>query len=98
MKAAIYCRVSTSRQEEEGTSLETQLAHCRAYAVSYGHEVDDSRVFLEQASGADMEICYSFVKTSNQVGLMGHLETQTLPKPSSCNLCMGTKPNPNAET
>ncbi len=55
MKAAIYCRVSTSRQEEEGTSLETQLAHCRSYAESNGYEVDDSHVFLEQASGGDMD-------------------------------------------
>ena len=54
MKAAIYCRVSTSRQEEEGTSLDTQLEQCRAYAETNGHEVREDHIFLEQYSGADL--------------------------------------------
>jgi site-specific DNA recombinase len=32
IRAAIYCRVSTDKQEKEGTSLETQEEACRAYA------------------------------------------------------------------
>ena len=54
MNAAIYCRVSTSRQEEEGTSLETQLEQCLAYAEANGHEVRGDHIFLEQYSGADL--------------------------------------------
>ncbi len=29
--AAIYCRVSTDVQEQEGTSLQTQFESCREY-------------------------------------------------------------------
>jgi site-specific DNA recombinase len=38
-RAAIYVRVSTSKQEAEGTSLQTQEAACHAYAVEHGYEV-----------------------------------------------------------
>jgi len=31
MKAAIYCRVSTEGQEQEGTSLQTQQGYVRKY-------------------------------------------------------------------
>ena len=31
MKAAIYCRVSTEGQEQDGTSLKTQLEACLKY-------------------------------------------------------------------
>ena len=41
MRAAIYCRVSTSAQEEDGTSLTTQEAACRKYASEHGYIVDD---------------------------------------------------------
>jgi site-specific DNA recombinase len=37
--AAIYVRVSTDRQDQEGTSLETQEAACRAYAAEHGWTV-----------------------------------------------------------
>src|SRR5437762_3505112 len=36
-RAAVYCRVSTRDQEQEGTSLESQEASCRAYAAATGH-------------------------------------------------------------
>jgi site-specific DNA recombinase len=39
MRAAIYCRVSTVSQKEEGSSLETQAAACRAYAAERGWHV-----------------------------------------------------------
>lgn len=35
----IYTRVSSSRQEEDGTSLDTQLAACRQYAAERGWEI-----------------------------------------------------------
>ncbi len=38
-RVAIYCRVSTNKQEEDGTSLETQLDKCRNYAAAQGWEV-----------------------------------------------------------
>jgi len=39
MKAAIYCRVSTEGQEQEGTSLQTQLEACQKYCQVKGYEV-----------------------------------------------------------
>jgi site-specific DNA recombinase len=38
-RAAIYIRVSTTKQEAEGTSLQTQEAACRTYAADHGYEV-----------------------------------------------------------
>lgn len=38
-QAAIYCRVSTSQQAETGTSLQSQLESCRAYAQEHGYSV-----------------------------------------------------------
>ena len=40
MKATIYCRVSTDNQEQEGTSLQTQLEACREYCQGKGYDVD----------------------------------------------------------
>lgn len=37
--AVIYCRVSSEAQSEHGTSLETQLLACRAYAKEHGYVV-----------------------------------------------------------
>ena len=39
MKAAIYCRVSTEGQEQDGTSLQTQLEACRKYCQAQVYEV-----------------------------------------------------------
>lgn len=48
--AIIYCRVSTSRQAEEGLSLESQRAECEAYAARRKWEV--VQVYVEPgASG-----------------------------------------------
>jgi site-specific DNA recombinase len=49
-RAYIYCRVSTSAQEDEGTSLDTQEARCRAYANDRGYQVAD--VFRDVYTGA----------------------------------------------
>ena len=50
--ALIYCRVSTRRQDEEGTSLEGQEEECIAHAQSLGYEIGP--VFREVHSGYDM--------------------------------------------
>ena len=39
MKVAIYCRVSTEGQEQDGTSLQTQLEACLKYCQMKGYEV-----------------------------------------------------------
>jgi site-specific DNA recombinase len=51
VRAAIYCRVSTDRQEREGTSLDSQRERSLAYAAERGYRVDDRHVFREAASG-----------------------------------------------
>lgn len=49
-RAVIYTRVSTSKQEEDGTSLTTQEERCRAYAADRGWQIAGS--FTETSSGA----------------------------------------------
>jgi site-specific DNA recombinase len=53
--AAIYCRVSTPGQEEEGTSLDTQEARCRAYAAEHGYVVTEDHVYRDVHSGAQLK-------------------------------------------
>ena len=52
--AAIYARVSTAGQED-GTSLDTQVAACLELAHSMGYSVDDAYIWRDQGSGADPE-------------------------------------------
>jgi site-specific DNA recombinase len=47
----IYCRVSTEDQEREGSSLSTQLAACREYAINQGWTIVAE--YQETASGAN---------------------------------------------
>ena len=49
MNAVIYCRVS-SRDQVEGTSLESQERSCREYATK--HNLTISRVFIEEGESA----------------------------------------------
>jgi site-specific DNA recombinase len=51
MKAAVYCRVSTEVQSEDGTSLETQLAACLAKAADLGYDVPVDFYFGDAVSG-----------------------------------------------
>lgn len=51
--AAIYCRVSTEKQEEEGTSLDTQLEACLKYCKSKNYDVASQ--YLEAYSGLSLE-------------------------------------------
>ena len=53
MKASIYCRVSTEGQEQDGTSLGTQMEACRRYCRSRGYEVGYE--FSEAWSGLSLE-------------------------------------------
>ena len=39
MKAVIYTRVSTTRQADEGISLDAQVSKCRAYSQAQGYEI-----------------------------------------------------------
>ena len=55
MKAAIYCRVSTHDQREEGTSLETQRAQCLAKARSLGWDVSEAHMVLDDWTGTDLK-------------------------------------------
>lgn len=50
-RAAIYCRVSTDRQEREGTSLESQLERCLQFASEKGWSVRPIHIFSEAVSG-----------------------------------------------
>jgi DNA invertase Pin-like site-specific DNA recombinase len=49
LRAIIYCRVSTDKQEQEGESLEYQEAKCRQYAGLHG--IDVILVLHEAKSG-----------------------------------------------
>nr|WP_011929270.1 recombinase family protein [Dehalococcoides mccartyi] len=53
MKAAIYCRVSTEGQEQDGTSLQTQLEACLKYCQVKGYEVKYQ--YSEAWSGLSLE-------------------------------------------
>jgi site-specific DNA recombinase len=53
VKAAIYCRVSTAPQEEQGTSLKSQLEACRKKAAQLG--CADPVTFKESFSGLTRE-------------------------------------------
>lgn len=54
MKAALYARVSTKEQKEEGSSLETQIEACQEFASKKGYSVD-GLVFKEDWTGATLD-------------------------------------------
>jgi site-specific DNA recombinase len=54
LRAAIYTRVSSTGQEQDGTSLETQETACRAYIADHGYNLDSSHVYREVYSGASL--------------------------------------------
>ena len=55
MRAAIYIRVSTSKQEDEGSSLQTQLEKCLDAATKQGYTVDQIHIYREVESGSFIE-------------------------------------------
>ncbi|NQT72017.1 MAG: recombinase family protein [Chloroflexi bacterium] len=54
-KAAIYCRVSTLDQEQEGTSLLSQREACEKFAKEHGYDVPDGFCFIETYSGLSLD-------------------------------------------
>lgn len=54
-RAAIYARVSTSQQAEEGSSLESQIAILTQLASEKGYELSPEFIFEEDWSGEDLE-------------------------------------------
>jgi len=52
--AAIYIRVSSAQQETDGTSLDTQLERCRAYAAEQGLSVSDEHVYRKVHTGTEL--------------------------------------------
>ncbi len=52
MRVTVYARISTEKQNE-GESLDTQVARCRAYAGLYGHTIVD--VVTEVASAKNLD-------------------------------------------
>jgi len=53
-RAAIYVRVSSKGQEEEGTSLGTQEAACRKYAAERGYVEAEEHVYREVHTGTEL--------------------------------------------
>jgi len=51
---AIYVRVSTGAQEEEGSSLETQEAGCRAFARENGLVIAEDHIYREVHTGVEL--------------------------------------------
>src|SRR5215207_3978398 len=54
LRAALYVRVSTIGQEQEGSSLDTQEAACRKHATAHGYTVDETHVYRETFSGVEL--------------------------------------------
>ena len=54
-QAAIYGRVSTEDQADQGTSLESQIEHCLALCASEGLTVSPEHIVREMASGATLQ-------------------------------------------
>ncbi|MBV9688525.1 MAG: recombinase family protein [Ktedonobacteraceae bacterium] len=52
-RAAIYARVSTEMQEEEGTSLLSQVQDCRAYCQAHGYSVSELHVYRDVHTGTE---------------------------------------------
>ncbi len=51
-KAIIYCRVSTKKQETEGSGLDSQEKRCRQYCESRGYEISNDRIFRDSFTGS----------------------------------------------
>ncbi len=53
-RAAIYVRVSSAAQEDEGSSLVTQEGRCRAHALEQRYDVDEAHVYREVHTGTEL--------------------------------------------
>src|SRR5215204_6263519 len=54
-RAAIYCRVSTDKQERDGFGLDYQERQCRAFAERKGWRVVEQHVYREAHTGMDLD-------------------------------------------
>ena len=54
-ETAIYARVSTEDQADQGTSLESQIEHCLALCAGEGLTVSPEHIVREMASGATFQ-------------------------------------------
>ena len=72
MRAAIYLRVSTRSQGEEGTSLDTQEDECLRFAKERGCEVPLDFILREVASGADSN--RPLLSQVRQLAREGHID------------------------
>jgi len=69
-KAVIYCRVSSKKQKEEGSGLDSQEHRCREYAERHGYDVE--AVFPDDVSGGG-----DFMKRPGMVALLAYLDAQS---------------------
>src|SRR3712207_3838304 len=53
-RAAVYVRVSTRGQAEEGTSLASQEEYCRRYAAEHGYQVEERHIYREVHTGTEL--------------------------------------------
>jgi site-specific DNA recombinase len=68
-RALIYCRVSSSKQANDGHGLDSQEMRCRQYAERSGYEVE--AVFPDDVSGGG-----DFMKRPGMVALLSYLDAQ----------------------
>jgi site-specific DNA recombinase len=54
LRAALYVRVSSVGQEQDGTSLETQEERCRAHAEKHGYAIGEAHVYREVFTGTEL--------------------------------------------
>lgn len=66
-KAVIYVRVSTDKQAEKGTSLDTQIERCKAYAGKEGYKI--IRTFKEEGESA------KFADRPELLNMLAYLQT-----------------------
>lgn len=68
-KALLYCRVSSKRQSQEGSGLDSQEHRCRQYADAKGYTVE--AVFPDDVSGGG-----DFMKRPGMVALLAYMDAK----------------------
>lgn len=66
-KALIYCRVSTKRQNQEGSGLSSQKKRCELYALQHGYEIDG--IFPDDVTGSG-----NFMEREGMVNMLDHIK------------------------